>query len=257
MNSKTKIEILYKLMYPFKRFNGNYPDGCLELKKDISNMCTPETKIPLLMLGRILDMEYDINALDWNMICINITNKISSLCEPFKPLTICDMFIKLLKLNMFSDNVFDSIYSKKSMFYPTFKINSSLTSNQIYKSLNKDPSINADTILRNAIIFNKNMAKQYSNVSDNFDNFDDSDDSDIDILEDKLLLRLMYNGNASELGRLSPELKRIYFDLHNLFRTKKIPLNIKKSELCANPEIIKLIENRYSDIMNLVQKYSR
>ena len=52
-----KIETLYKMMFPFNEFNGDYLRTCINIRREIKNWCNPQFKIPLLMITSVLDMK--------------------------------------------------------------------------------------------------------------------------------------------------------------------------------------------------------
>src|SRR5665647_1705166 len=56
MDSFTKVSNLYRMMFPLGEFNGDYISACLNMRREIKNMCKNEFRLPLLMMISVLQM---------------------------------------------------------------------------------------------------------------------------------------------------------------------------------------------------------
>jgi hypothetical protein len=56
MDAYTKILNLYRMMFPLAEFNGDYLSACLNMRREIKNLCKPKFKLPLLMMISVLQM---------------------------------------------------------------------------------------------------------------------------------------------------------------------------------------------------------
>lgn len=74
-----QINMLYKMVFPYRNGNPNAVMACAELKIALKNMCTPEMRIPLIMIGRIMGLKYNPGT-PLSVICPQIQDYLINTC---------------------------------------------------------------------------------------------------------------------------------------------------------------------------------
>jgi hypothetical protein len=233
MASYFKIKLLYKMMFPLGQFNEDYLSACLNIRREIKNMCKPELKLPLLMIIAALDMTPKPT----------INTKLSELCRIIRINT------ENYCLGLKGQESAQTLIHMKTGAIP--HENSSLICDRIYDILSHEGK-NIDDFL---------IVRLYSTQTViNLLHIDES------IIFFRAMRYFRYGEQLSVEDRdyflkiiSKPEIKNVIFQdletgnnvtftlqdkeflkyLHELIISKRIPFDITVEELCSNGEVLK------------------
>lgn len=236
MDSYKKVSDLYRMMFPLGEFNGDYISACLNMRREIKNMCKNEFKLPLLMIISVLQMTpkptlstpvselcrtVRINLENY---CLGLQNQegASTLIHmktgtiiPESPSTICEKFYDYMSDYGYGDDelLILSFYGINGMIRPySYRENSK----------ERDMQNLVDMAVDNSQLSEEDTIKFINLISELK-------------VDDKIYKLIGRNYNIL----LTRQDKEFISYLHKLFINRKIPLNITLRNVCNNYEILK------------------
>ena len=227
-----QIETLYKMMFPFNEFNGDYLRACINIRREIKNWCKLEFKIPLLMITSVLDMKPKPNIetklselcktvrINIENICLNLENQEGAqtlihiktgTIVPESVSTICEKIYNLL--------IYDS-YDEEYLLYKLYTISGIFRPIRFRKD-NDEDFINY--FVTHDEDFNEKNISRFINLISPLK-------VDIDIFN-----------RIENIHNVKLTIQDIEFlqYLHHLIIKRKIPFDIRLKDLCNNYEVLK------------------
>jgi hypothetical protein len=235
MDANTKISTLYRMMFPLAEFNGDYLSACLNMRREIKNMCKPELKLALLMIISVLQMTpKPMLSTPLSELCRTVRLHLEDYCLRLgdqegaqtlihmktgtivreSPSTICDKFYDYVSdLGEEKDDyLVVSLYGSNSILRP-----------YSFANIDKESSIQeiVDNVGENDLsLENQN---KFSNLISEL------------VISDKTFSRIERNYSIV----LTLQDKEFLRYIHNLFINKKIPFDIQVKDICNNYEVLK------------------
>ena len=84
VSNKKTIEILYRIVYPYSKFIGDYASACIAINRELRKLCKLERRDLLVVIGRAVDVE--VNPQDTTKeICNKIIQNIIDVCLSLDP----------------------------------------------------------------------------------------------------------------------------------------------------------------------------
>lgn len=239
MSSHDKVRSLYRMMFPLGEFKGDYLSACLNMRREIKNMCKNEFKLPLLMMISVLEMkpkptistpvselcrtvrlnleDYCLGLGDQEGAQTLINMKTGTIVRE-SPSTICEKFYGYISDYDYGDDYDDFL------IVDLYRIGGLLRPFRFTNDV-KEYSIN--DILSS---FHNNLGKYSIKQEEDFIGLI----SEL-VINDKVFDRIERQARII----LTLQDKEFLIYLHNLFLNRKIPLDIEAEEICNNPEILK------------------
>ena len=228
---RNKIKLLSELAFPFRDFNYNYLDACLLLRREIKNMCSPETMVPLIMLGKAAGLKFNRDESLKN-ICSKIQDNLINTCLSFEgferdQLTMSWATGAILPENPISicKNVIDKYFKSKYFEVSQFIIERLYDQGPFRFFLSYDKRV---TNLISKIITSDDLkSPEYKRHVDDF----------INIIKDKIKIddikKRTERLNIADKDLNIQEYEFIIY-LHEGFVNKRFPANMKYVDLCSN-----------------------
>ena len=260
MEPRQKIKILHGLVFPLDKFDNNYVKACKKIKAAIREICLKQQKelrIPILMIGRFLEVDIDDLKHSFSLdLCKIIQEKILDIClsleEYEKNMIVMEEMGVPSEVGKNNRLICDS-YSEKIAFYPNFLMELYYPGRLNYKSPYDDDK-KIDGLLIDKII--KRIYGDYKNrswketvlLSEKFENFKNIIDKIVvkeeiskedknfflDIINFETTTKKIekaYKEHRFENDPMTEQEKNFLVILHNNFRTGKIPLNAE--DICS------------------------
>ena len=227
-----QIETLYKMMFPFNEFNGDYLRACINIRREIKNWCNPQFKIPLLMITSVLDMkpkpsiETKLSELcktvrmNVENYCLNLENQegaqtlIHMKTETIVPesvSTICEKIYNLLLYDSYDEEyLLYKLYTMGGIFRPIR-----------FRSDNDEDFINF-FVTNDEELTEKNNTRFINLISP--------------LKIDTAIFNRIENIHNVKLTIQDIEFLQY---LHHLIINRKIPFDIRLKDLCNNHEVLK------------------
>ena len=235
--SHEKVANLYRMMFPLGEFKGDYLSACLNMRREIKNMCKNEFKLPLLMMISVLQMtpkptlstpvselcrtvrlnleDYCLGLGDQEGAQTLINMKTGTIIRE-SPSTICQKLYDYISDYGENDDewLIISLYARRSILKPLRFTNDS-----------KERRINDlfNSFIKNQGRYSIEEGKKFINLI-----------SEV-VIDDKVFDRI--EGIHDII--LTRQDKDFLIYLHNLFINEKISLDIKIGEMCNNYEVLK------------------
>lgn len=76
---ETQLKTLYEMLFPYSDYYGNRPGACIQIEKELKNLCKKETRHILLLVARYLGIKFTRETTT-NTICGEIQKHIQNVC---------------------------------------------------------------------------------------------------------------------------------------------------------------------------------
>lgn len=246
--AKEKIELLYKMIFPLKsEFNGDYSSACFILRREIRKMCSPEFRLPLLMIASVLDIKpkfTDKTKLEnmCQLIRIELENYCLSLEGPESTQMLIAMKTEIPPHT--SSSIICSEFVRKFVerFNETYVGAYNNLNNYLVRVLysmiigvNIEISNNINAAIREMI--RRKIISNLFQPSVIFANlYDQLSKTNIDFSK---IGKEMISDDLSKPYKFSIQEKEFLQYLHYLYINQMIPFDIKIKDLCTNSEVLK------------------